>query len=93
MIKTFSSKTLRQLWAAGSVKGGLRPDLVERIKQRLAALDAAKVIGDLNIHGFRLHRHKGRHADTWSIDVNGPWRITFTWDGKDAYDVDLRQDH
>lgn len=92
MIKTFTSKTLRQIWATGTAKGA-RPDMIERIRQRLTALDGAKAIGDLQIHGFRLHRHKGRHADTWSIDVNGPWRITFTWDGKDAYDVDLRQDH
>ena len=92
MIKAFTSKTLRQLWTTGSAKG-VPSDLVNRARQRLSALDAAKALSDLQIHGFRLHRHKGKHADTWSIDVNGPWRITFTWDGKDAYDVDLRQDH
>ena len=32
---------------------------------------------------------RGRHT----ISVNGPWRITFEWDGENAVKVDLEQYH
>jgi proteic killer suppression protein len=29
----------------------------------------------------------------YAISVNGPWRITFEWQGEDAFRVDLEQYH
>jgi len=45
--------------------------------------------------GWRFHSYKGNRSGTYGIDVNGPWRITFTWDVEagGARDVNLEQEH
>jgi len=47
----------------------------------------------MNLPGYRLHRLKGDRADTWSVTVSGNWRVTFTFEGEDAFDVDLEDYH
>jgi proteic killer suppression protein len=32
---------------------------------------------------------KGNRAGTWSVTVNGNWRVTFSFEGEDTYEVDL----
>ncbi|WP_284255745.1 type II toxin-antitoxin system RelE/ParE family toxin [Pseudolysinimonas kribbensis] len=36
---------------------------------------------------------KGREAGTWSIRVNGNWRVTFRFDGTDVILVDYLDYH
>ena len=45
------------------------------------------------INGWDLHPLKGELAGHWSIKVNANWRVTFTFDGKDATLVDYRDYH
>jgi proteic killer suppression protein len=47
----------------------------------------------LDLPGYRLHQLKGNRAGTWSVTVSGNWRVTFTFEGEDAYDVDLEDYH
>lgn len=89
-IRSFRHKGLRDLFVAESTKG-MRPDLAERCRDRLTALQRAKVIESLQLPGWRLHKLRGEAR--WAIAVNGPWRITSAWDNGDAYDVDLEQYH
>ena len=93
MIRSFRHKGLRDLFLKAQ-SAGVRSDLRKRSLARLDALDAATELRQLNLPGFRLHPLKGEQAGRWSIDVNGPWRITFEWseDGN-AYRVDLEQYH
>lgn len=91
MIKTFKSRELRELFETGRSRR-LDTKLQKRSIERLAALNAAGDIRDLNIHGFELHPWKG-WKNKWSISVSGHWRITFAWTNGDAYDVDLEQPH
>jgi len=42
--------------------------------------------------GFNFHRLRGKPA-RWTVHVNGPWCLTFEWDGEDAVRVDLEQYH
>jgi proteic killer suppression protein len=42
---------------------------------------------------YRLHRLKGNRAGTWSVTVSSNWRVTFTFEGEDAFDVDLEDYH
>lgn len=60
---------------------------------QLAALDTAKVIGDMNVPGFRLHRLKGAVKARWSIAVNGNRRITFEFKDGNAYVLDYEDYH
>jgi len=91
MIQSFRHKGLAKLWNKGDPKG-VRSDLVDRVRRRLTALDAAQTLRALDIPGWRLHQLQGepvRHA----VSVNGPWRITFEWKDGDAFRVDLEQYH
>jgi hypothetical protein len=49
--------------------------------------------GDLALPGLRLHELKGDRKGTWSVTVSGNWRITFSFEGKDAVDVDYEDYH
>ncbi|MBS0641506.1 MAG: type II toxin-antitoxin system RelE/ParE family toxin [Proteobacteria bacterium] len=92
MIRSFRSKPLRVFWRTGD-GSRITPHLQDRVLRRLDALDAAESPDELNIPGFNFHRLSGTRAGTFSIHVNGPWCITFRWDGTDAIDVDLENYH
>jgi toxin HigB-1 len=47
----------------------------------------------MNLPGYRWHELKGDRQGTWSVTVNGNWRLTFTFKDGDAYDVDLEDYH
>jgi proteic killer suppression protein len=56
----------------------LRPDLVKRARNILAALIAAADIEAVSgPPGWKVHQLKGNRAGTWSISVSGNWRMTF----------------
>ena len=59
----------------------------------LARLSAATSPQDMNLPGLTLHELTGQRKGTWSVKLSGNWRITFTFDGVDAYDVDLEDYH
>lgn len=92
MIKSWADKGLRDFFETGSKKG-IPPDLASRIRIRLDAIDAAFVVTDLDLPGFKLHELKGDRMGTWSIWVNANWRITFKFAGRDAMDVNLEDYH
>ena len=66
--------------------------LIGRIRNRLAALDAMKTIGELP-PSYRAHLLVGKRRGTWAIRVNGPWRLTFKFDSETVFDLDLEQYH
>jgi proteic killer suppression protein len=41
---------------------------------------------------WRSHSERAG-KDTWSVWVNGNWRVTFSFEGKDAIDVDYKDYH
>lgn len=93
MIIGFKHKGLRNFYESGSTKG-IRTDQARRIGIILADLDDAQSLDDLTRPSLRLHELKGERKGTWSVSVNGPWRITFTNLGGGKFDVlDLEQYH
>jgi proteic killer suppression protein len=92
VIRSFKHKD----WSASSLsgsKGGIRPEQADRLRLILAQLHAAVAPGDMALPGLRLHALKGDRKGTWSISVSGNWRVTFSFDGKDAVDVDYEDYH
>jgi proteic killer suppression protein len=59
---------------------------------RLAALDSARDLSDLNQPGFDFHPLRGLPR-RYTMHVNGPWCLTFEWEAGDAHRVDLEQYH
>jgi len=91
MIKTFRSKALAELWAQGrTAKIGHK--MHKRILLRLDRLDVAAVPAEMNVPGFNFHPLQGKPV-RYSVHVNGPWCITFEFEGGDAYRVDFEQYH
>ncbi len=92
MITSFKHKGLRSLYQTGNTKG-VRPDLSRRIAIILAILDEADSLDDLNRPSLRLHELSGTRKGTWAVNVNGPWRITFTHENGKFSVLDLEQYH
>lgn len=59
----------------------------------MARLDSAMLPEDMNLPGMQFHGLKGKDKGRYAIDASGNWRITFSWDGIDAIDVDLEDYH
>jgi proteic killer suppression protein len=92
MIATFRHKGLRKYFESGSL-AGIQPAHANRLKMQLAALDTAQTIEDMDIPGFRLHPLKGSERGRWSIWVNGNWRVTFEFEGGNAFVLDYEDYH
>jgi len=91
MIKSFRHKGLEK-YANEDVSKGLPPDLLKRISIRLQFLKAAVRPESMNKPGFNFHELQGK-PKRYSVHVNGPWCITFGWDGDGAVDVDFENYH
>jgi proteic killer suppression protein len=92
MIKTFRHKGLKQLFEIGRSRL-VAADLTRRLIRQLDLLNRATGPSDMNLPGYRLHELKGDRKGTWSVAVSGNWRLTFTFEGEDARDVDLEDYH
>jgi len=66
---------------------------VRKLLRILDRLDASLNPQDMNLPGYRLHELIGKEKGTWSVWVNGNWRVTFQFEGKDAILVDYRDYH
>jgi toxin HigB-1 len=91
MIRSFRNRGLAALWLRGDASR-IRSDLVTRVTIRLSRLDAAPRPNAMNIPGFNFHRLQGQPV-RYTVHVNGPWCLTFEWEGEDAVHVDLEQYH
>lgn len=60
---------------------------------KLAAMDTAATIEDLDIPGFKLHSLKGSNEGRWSISVSGNWRITFEFRDGNVFVLDYEDYH
>jgi proteic killer suppression protein len=91
MIVSFRHKGLKEFFERGS-SAKIAANLRARIMVRLDALDAAATLAELHQPGFDFHALRGK-PKRYTIHVNGPWCVTFAWDGNNAVAVDLEQYH
>ena len=91
MIESFKHKGLRELFETGS-SAKVQDALAARALRRLDAISAATTPESLNLPGFDFHGLSGK-PKLYSVHVNGPWCITFEWQGENAVRVDLENYH
>lgn len=91
MISSWRHKGLRDLFQTGN-SAKVRPDQHRKCLRLLDALNQAVLPEEMNLPGWHFHGLRGK-PKRYAIAVNGPWRITFGFDGQDAVDVDLEQYH
>ncbi len=92
MIISFRHKGLKQLFETGTSRA-VSADLTRRLTRQLDFLNRAVSPADMNLPGNRLHELKGERAGTWSVTVSGNWRLTFSFQDRNACDVDLEDYH
>ena len=92
MIKSFKQKGLEKFYRSGST-AGVQDTHVKRLRLILSNLDQAESPDDMNLPGLRLHQLSGSRKGIWSVTVNGNWRVTFTFDGRDAEIVNYEDYH
>ena len=63
------------------------------VVNQLNALENARTPEDMKFPGWDLHPLKGDLDGHWSVNVNGNWRITFTFNGSDAILVNYQDYH
>ena len=92
MIESYRNKGLKQLFQKGTT-GLIDKQLHAKIREILDVLNRAQNVSDVNQPGYFLHPLKQYNPWRWSVEVNGPWRITFEFHKGDAYRVDFEQYH
>lgn len=92
MIKSFRHKGLQKFFETGST-AGIQAVHSQKLRMRLAALETATSLNDIDIPGFRLHPLKGEMQEFWAITVSKNWRLTFQFTDGDVYFVNYEDYH
>ena len=92
MICSFKSKALRELFEKATA-AGINPQWQKRLQIRLATLDSARNIEDINVTGWRLYALKGEMKGFYAIDVTGNMRLIFRFEDGEVFEVDLVDYH
>ncbi len=71
------------------------PEQLQRQAQRkLMMINNASDLNDLRVPpGNRLEALSGDRDGQFSIRINGQWRVCFTWEDGDAYEVEIVDYH
>jgi len=92
MIKSFSHKGLKKFFTSGSL-AGINSEHADSLRDRLAFLNAADCVDDMDKPSYRLHELKGKLKTRYSITASGNWRITFEFINGDVYIVNYEDYH
>jgi proteic killer suppression protein len=92
MIRSIGHKGLKRLYEEGGSRGVFAGHAV-KLRDILARLEAAVVVTDMDMPGFRLHQLKGDYKGFWAVTVRANWRVIFRFDEAGAFDVDYVDYH
>ena len=92
VIRNFRHKGLEEFFRSGS-KAGIQPKHAFRLRLQLGRLDASDTPAAMGLPGWRLHPLKGQRAGHWAVWVDKNWRLTFSFSGPHAVDVDYQDYH
>lgn len=92
MIKSFRHKGLKLFYETGNHKG-IQPDHAQKLARILDRLDSAISPKDMNLPGYNLHQLTGKEKGTWSVWVNGNWRVIFNFENDNATNINYIDYH
>lgn len=92
MIKSFRHKGIKNFFETGN-QSGIVTTHASKLRRQLGQLNVASKAMHMKIPGWDLHPLSGNLKDHWSVSVNGNWRLTFTFQNKDAVLVDYQDYH
>jgi len=62
-------------------------------RKLLTILENGKSLDDFNILGYRFHSWSNTEPTIYSMDITGNYRILFTFDGENVFNVDYYDPH
>jgi proteic killer suppression protein len=80
MIVSYRDKGTREFADGKRVKAF--DSIARKAELKLDQLDAAVVLGDLDLPGNRLEALKGDRKGQYSVRINDQWRVCFEWRGR-----------
>ncbi|MBK6606578.1 MAG: type II toxin-antitoxin system RelE/ParE family toxin [Leptospiraceae bacterium] len=93
MILSFNDKDSEKIWNSEFTKR-FPIEIQKKAKMKLELLNAAKKVEELRIPpSNRLHVLLGDRKGQQSISVNDQFRICFTWENGNAYNVEVVDYH
>lgn len=92
MITSIHHKGLRRLYENDDPRGVIA-EHATKLRDILVRLDAATVIDDMDLPGFRLHPLKGNLKGFWAVTVRANWRVIFRFVAHNVTDVDYVDYH
>jgi proteic killer suppression protein len=92
VIKSFRHKGVEGFFLRGT-KAGIQGIHADKLARQLQRLDVSRRPQDMNVPGWKLHPLKGDQKGRWSVWVGGNWRLTFSFEGKDAVLIDYQDYH
>lgn len=92
MIKSFKHKGLERFFETGD-KSGIQAHHANRLQEQLTALNIATCPQNMNVPKWKLHKLSGSLKEHYAVTVNANWRLTFTFNGKNAKIVDYQDYH
>lgn len=92
MIKNFKHKGLEKLYITG-IKPKVNQGHVFKLRFILTRLEASCKPEDMDLPEFYFHVLRGNMKGYYSVMVNGNWRVTFKFEGKDACNVNYVDYH
>lgn len=92
VIRSWKNSATRRLAEEG--KGRWRGLDTQTAMLRLGQLDTAQTLDDLGrLRSVGLHKLSGDRAGYWAVSINGPWGLIFRFHARDAFDVEIVDDH
>jgi toxin HigB-1 len=92
MIRSIRHRGLRRLYEDNDPRG-VMAEHAEKLRDILARLDAARVVTDMDLPGFRLHPLRGNLRGYWAVTVRANWRVIFRFADGEASEVDYVDYH
>ena len=92
MVRSFRHKGLQKFFETES-KAGIQPKHATKLLLQFTVLNAAELPDEMDIASWEWHALKGVSHGRWAVKVNGNWRLTFGFEGRDAILMDYEDYH
>jgi proteic killer suppression protein len=96
MIKTFRNQVsadIAQGMRTKTTDQKLPPELHRNALLKMALINRAKTLIDLNAKGLRLEKLRGDRKGSYSIRINQQYRVCFEWRNDGVYNVEVVDYH
>ena len=92
MIINFKHKGLQEFFEFGK-SAKINQSHLKKLRLILAKLNSSVHVLDMDFPGSNLYQLKGESKGFWAVSVSGNWRVIFSFDNKNVYDVDYLDYH